>query len=178
MPLLSPNLRSSWLIILLPSEYRLPFISISAERHLWTFTWRLCTGSVSTATAVEHRQAIERLFEALMAAWRLKWHTTILTRFILQNQTNSVCQDAVEALFEALADQRGTVLDGSSSAVGLLRWKTIDTSSLGASLTKLPTMKPLRSLWRRGFAQGRRGWQGGWADGESHAPFLQEGSKT
>ncbi len=77
--------------------------------------------SVSTATAVEHQQVIERLFEALMAAWRLKWHTTILTRFILQNQTNSVCQDAVEALFEALADQRGTVLDGSSSAVGLLR---------------------------------------------------------
>ncbi len=60
---------------------------------------------------------VEGLFEALMAARRFNWHATVLNRYLLDRHMDSTCKDVIEALLEALGDQRRTVLAGSSSAI-------------------------------------------------------------
>ncbi len=74
-------------------------------------------GSVSSSTVMEHRRDVKDLFEVFMAAWRFNCHATVLTCYL---QTYLICKDVVEALFEALADQREIMFAGFSSAVSLL----------------------------------------------------------
>ncbi len=78
-----------------------------------------------------------------MAAWTFNWHTTVLTHYFLDRQADPTCKDVIKALFEALADQRETLLSGSSSATGLLHRQRFDTSSLEAWSTLHYRLVPL-----------------------------------
>ncbi len=109
-------------------------------------------GTTPNSAVIEHRKVVEALYEAFMGVFRTNWHASVLVCYLFLTAPDSCGRNTACYLYRALVEQRTLCLTGTSSALGLIRRQTIETSSLGNWIPLRSRLAPIPFKGGRLFA--------------------------